>query len=70
MNSSTQELYESHNFSPEEIQKIGERLRELPNLLSLESDRDKAFGCAMQKLVARQDTEEAKAVIREQIAAL
>lgn len=67
MNSSTRELYESHNFSEEEIEKIGKRLKELPNLLLVESEEDRAFSCAMQKLVARQDVPEAKAVIREQI---
>jgi hypothetical protein len=70
MNKTTKEMYESHGFSKLEIEKIDKRVKKLPNLLSLESEEDKNFGCAMQKLVARQDTDEAKAVIREQIAAL
>jgi hypothetical protein len=67
MNRSSEELYRSHNFSEQEIKAIGERIKSLPNLGCLKTEEDKAFGCAIQKLVARQDPEEAKATIRKQI---
>lgn len=70
MQRATREMYESHGFLPEEIEKIDKRTKQLPNLLLVEKEEDKKFSCAMQKLVARQDVQEAKAEIRRQIANL
>lgn len=70
MHRSTRQMYESHGFSAEEIDKIDIRTKQLPNLLLVEKEEDKKFSCAMQKLVARQDLPEAKAEIRRQIANL
>lgn len=70
MQRATREMYESHGFLPEEIEKIDKRTKQLPNLLLVEKEEDKKFSCAMQKLVARQDVTESVAEIRRQIANL
>lgn len=67
MHKSTKQTYKSRGFSDTEIERIDQRIKQLPNALALKSDADQRMWTAIQKLYAGQDITESVAEIRSQI---
>lgn len=67
MHESTKPTYKYRGFSDAEIDRISQRIKQLPNALAPKSDADQRMWTAMQKLYAGQDIAESVAEIRSQI---
>jgi len=68
MHKSTRETFEYRGLSADEIQKLDQRIKQLPNALDPnKTEDDQRLWTALQKIHAGQDIPEAIALVRSQI---